>query len=171
MNYRILSEETYQALLDSAKAIATHWVNRQEEGELVETEFRQAQETKTLVKQLCSLRHPNFMLPPSLPDGTPVIVSSKVSPDFPDAYTLMMAIQAYPGVVVRPPQEDKHYGYCIWRMVDAYGASDRDRGYKGEWVLKRLADVGRYSGAHFWAYRFTYEEMIKRRAGLIAVEA
>ncbi|NEO99835.1 MAG: hypothetical protein F6K58_14380 [Symploca sp. SIO2E9] len=171
MNYRILSEETYQALLDSAKAVATHWINRQEQGEAVETEFRQAQEAKILVKQLSSIHHPDFLLPPSLPDGTPVIVSSKVSPDFPDAYTLMMAIQAYPGVVVRPPQEDQHYGYCVWRMVDAYGASDGDRGYKGEWVLKRLADIAGYSGSHFWAYRFTYEEMMKRRVGLTAVEA
>ncbi|MGB7440429.1 MAG: hypothetical protein WA919_05125 [Coleofasciculaceae cyanobacterium] len=164
MKYRVLTEETYQALLSSARAIAI-------QGEGVESEFADVEQAKALVNELSAATHPDSLLPPSLPCGTPVIVSSNVSADFPDTYTLMMAIQAYPGVVVRPPADDKHSGYCVWGMVDAYAASDGDRAYKGEWVLKHFADIPGYSGSHFWAYRFTYEEMMKRRADLMLATA
>lgn len=171
MKYRIVTEETYQALLNSSKAIATHIEAGSRQGKSIAPEFAKVKETWKLVQDLASGDYPDFLLPPSLPDGTPVIVSSKVSLNFPDSYTMMMAIQAYPGVVVRPPEDNEHAGYHTWGMVDAYAASKGDRAYRGEWVLKRFADSPDYEGAHFWAYRFTYEEMMRRRAGLIAVEA
>jgi hypothetical protein len=165
MQYRIVTEQTYQQLLRCAAAIARHLDNR---GEEIATELKDiAEEAWNLDHDLNSGWFPEQVLPPQLPVGTSAIVSSQASKDAPDAITLALAVKAYPGVVVTLPDKLPHTGYVLWSLVDAYAVTEGCEDYKGQWVLKRHRENG--DGSYFWGYCVSYSELMKRKQDLTII--
>ena len=166
-NYRIISEKTYQELVDCATAIARHLDNSDGLERGVAKEFKDISEKAwNLDHDLRSGWHPDYLLPPKLPVGTIALVSEMASGNAPDAMTMAMAIKAYPGVVVAYPSSYSHAGYVVWSLVDAYAVTNQCEEYKDEWVLRR---DGRDGGSHFWGFRVKYSELMKRKKELTIV--
>ena len=166
-SYRIISERTYQQLLDCAGAIARHLENKDGIEQGVAEEFRDiAQEAWNLDHDLRSQWYPKYLLPPELPVGMVAIVSEMASLNAPDSITMALAVKAYPGVVVVLPSNESYGGYVVWSLVDAYAVTKHSEEYKDQWVLKRH---GRDGGDHFWGFRVTYSELMKRKKELTII--
>lgn len=158
--YRIVTEETYQELVNLAKAIANHLENQEEKGEEVAAEFKEiAERAWNLNDDMNAGFHKSNLLPPKLPEGTTSVVK-QIEESAPTPEIMEMAIEAFPGIIVVPPRNTRH-GYTIWSLVSAYKVTNQCENYKGQWVLRRGGD--NEVGANHWGYRITDQELIKRK--------
>jgi hypothetical protein len=167
-SYRIISEKTYQDLVNCATAIARHLDNRDGIERGVEKEFNDiAQAAWELDHDLNSGWYQESALPPKLAVGNITIVSEMPSVHAPNEITMALAIKAFPGAVVILPNKELHGGYVVWSIVDAYAVTEFQE-YKDEWVLKRHGS-GSDRGSHFWGFRIKYQELMKRKKELTII--
>jgi hypothetical protein len=160
-SYRIISEDTYQKLVNLAKAIANHLEKQEEKGKAVANEFKEIADTAyELDDELNSGLHESHQLPPKLQVGTAATITE--TPEIGEASQMIMdmAIKAFPGILVVLPAEGTNWGYTVWSLKDAYRLTNFCENYKNQWVLQRKNDQ---EGSNFWQYQITDKELMKRK--------